>query len=69
MPEGFARFVPKGVGKGSMEYKSTEHRTALGGREYTVRHLSPAFQNPEERAEHQKKIEKELYEIFRKYMS
>ena len=69
MPERFARFVPKEVDKEIMEYKSTEHRATLGSKDYTVRHLTPVFQNSEEQAEHKKKIEKELYEIFRKYMS
>ena len=69
MPKRFAHYVPKEVDKEIMEYKSTEHQTTLGDKNYTVRHLTPVFQKSEEQAEYKKKIEKELYEIFRKYMS
>ena len=52
-----------------MEYQSSQHQTSLGEKGFTVHNLTPVFPDAQKQAEEKKKVEKELYEIFFKYMS
>ena len=52
-----------------MEYTESSRDATLNGNPFTVRSLTPLFANAEEQKEAKKKIERELYGIFLKYMS
>ena len=51
-----------------MEYAESVHAARIGNRTITVRSLAPAFAGRDERKDTKDRIEKGLYEIFKKYM-
>ncbi len=51
-----------------MRYTQSICTETLSGRPFVVRELFPVFKNEDERELVKKKIEDELYLIFRKYM-
>ena len=52
-----------------MEYTESSRDTVLNGSPFTIRSLTPRFADAEEQKQAKKKIERELYGIFLKYMS
>lgn len=52
----------------SIAYTRSEHTARIGDNEITVRNLIPKM-TEEQRSEAKKKIQSELYSVFRKYMT
>lgn len=51
-----------------MEYVQSNHVAHIGSKTITVRHLTPVFVSKDEQKDTKDKIEKGLYDIFKKYM-
>ncbi len=51
-----------------MEYMQSNHVAQIGNKTITIRHLTPMFVSRDEEKDNKDKIEKGLYEIFKKYM-
>lgn len=52
----------------TVNYNQSEHIVYMGDKEFTVRNLTPKM-TEEQRSEVKKKIQGELYNVFRKYMT
>ena len=51
-----------------MEYIQSNHVSRIGNKTITVRNLTPVFVSRAEQKDTKDKIEKGLYDIFKKYM-
>ena len=52
----------------SMKYAQSNHVAQIGNKTITVRNLTPVFVSRDEQKDTKDKIEKGLYDIFKKYM-
>lgn len=51
-----------------MEYRRSDHPARMGSRTIRVRSLTPVFASRDEEKDAKDRIEKGLYDIFKKYM-